>query len=188
MGSLMKKELNKTKSVFEKKSKMSLAKSTTALTCLVGLLIIFSESANATSTTTRTGTMDVATSIARSCTISAGTMTFAAYTGLEITAESALTINCTNGVAYSISLSENANPTPDYYLYLDGTPSATESNQLKVRFTHTGGTMTGATTAITGTGIGDNDTSKAITGTLAERQTGKTAGSFTRQMTLNIVY
>jgi len=183
----MKKELNKTKSVFEKKSKMSLAKSTTALTCLVGSLIIFSELANATSTT-GTGTMDVATSIARSCTITAGTMTFAAYTGSEITAESALIINCTNGVAYSISLSENANSTPDYYLYLDGTPSNTPSNQLKVRFTHTDGTMTGATTAITGTGIGANDTAKAITGTLAESQSGKTAGSFTRQMTLNIVY
>ena len=48
--------------------------------------------------------------------------------------------------------------------------------------------MTGAATALTGTGIGANDTAKAITGTLIASQTGKTAGSFTRQMTLNIVY
>jgi spore coat protein U-like protein len=180
----MKKELNKTKSVFEKKSKMSLAKSTTALTCLVGSLIIFSGSANAA---TATGSMDVATSIAQACTISAATMTFADYAGSEITAGSALTINCTNGLAYSISLSENADSSPDYYLYRGGTVSGTASNQLRVKFTHTGGTITGATTALTGTGTGTNDT-KTLTGTLAASQTGKTAGSFTRTMTLNIVY
>ena len=48
----MKKELNKTKSVFVKKSKMSLAKSTTALTCLVGALIISSDLGLAQTTTT----------------------------------------------------------------------------------------------------------------------------------------
>lgn len=184
----MNKEFNRTKSVFVKNSKMSLAKSTTALTCLVGSLIIFSGSANVATAVTATGQFEVSTSIASSCTISAPTMTFAAYTGTQITANTTLTINCTNGLAYSISLSENADASPDYYLYRGGTVSATASDQLRVKFTHTGGTITGATTAISGTGTGTDDTAKTITGTIAASQTGKTAGTFSRTMTLNIVY
>jgi spore coat protein U-like protein len=182
----MKKELNKTKGVFVKKTKMSLAKSTTALTCLVGALIISSDLG--AQTTTTTGSMAVATSVAASCTISAGTMTFAAYTASLITATSEITANCTNGTNYSISLSETPDSTPTYYLYRGGTVSATASNQLGVIFSHTGGTMVGATVAITGTGSGASQTAGTITGSIAGSQTGKTAGSFTRTMTLNLVY
>ena len=182
----MKKELNKTKGVFVKKTKMSLAKSTTALTCLVGALIISSDLG--AQTTTTTGSMAVATSVAASCTISAGTMTFAAYTGSLITATSEITANCTNGTNYSISLSETPDSTPTYYLYRGGTVSATASNQLGVIFNHTDGTMIGSTVAITGTGSGASQTAGTITGSIAGSQTGKTAGSFTRTMTLNLVY
>jgi len=180
----MKKELNKTKSVFVKKSKMSLAKSTTALTCLVGSLIIFSDLG---AQTTTTGSMGVATSIASSCTIAAGTMTFADYAGSLITATSEITANC-NAATFSISLSETPNSTPTYYLYRNGTVSATASNQLGVIFTHAGGTMVGATVALTGTGTSAPATVGTITGTMAANQTGKTAGSYSRTMTLNLVY
>ena len=182
----MKKELNKTKGVFVKKTKMSLANSTTALTCLVGALIISSDLG--AQTTTTTGSMAVATSIASTCTISAGTMTFAAYTGSLITATSEIKATCTNGTNYSISLSETANATDTYYLYRGGTVSATASDQLGVIFSHAGGTMIGATVAITGTGSGASQTAGTITGSIAGSQTGKTAGSFTRTMTLNLVY
>jgi spore coat protein U-like protein len=185
----MKKELKKTKGVFVKKSKMSLAKSTTALTCLIGSLIIVSSDLVGAQTTTATGSMAVATNIARTCTISATTMSFDPYTGsaTPLTKTSDITINCTNGVNYSISLNATAESSPDYYLYLGGTVTNTDSDRLKVRFTHTGGTITGATTAITGTGIGATQTS-ILTGTLAASQTGKTAGDFTRTFILNLVY
>jgi spore coat protein U-like protein len=185
----MKKELNKTKSVFVKKSKMSLAKSTTALTCLIGSLIIVSSDLVGAQTTTATGSMAVATSIARTCTISAAAMNFDAYTATLLTKTSDIIINCTNGVNYSISLSENADA-PDnitYYLYRGGAISGTAANQLGVIFSHTGGTMIGSTVAISGTGSGTTQTS-IITGTIAASQTGKTAGDFTRTMTLNLVY
>ena len=181
----MKKELNKTKSVFVKKSKMSLAKSTTALTCLIGSLIICSNSGLALSTS---GSMAVATSIAATCTISASSMTFAAYTGAEISATSDITVDCTNGSTYSISLSENANSSPQYWLYKGGTVSATPANQLGVIFTHAQGTMVGATVALTGTGVGSSTIVGAITGTIAGSQAGKAAGNFTRTMTLNLAY
>ena len=181
----MKKELNKTKSVFVKKTKMSLAKSTTALTCLIGSLIIVSSDLGAQTTTT--GSMAVSTSIASTCTISAGAMSFDPYLGSLITATSVVTATCTNGTNYSISLSENANATDTYYLYRGGTVSATASNQLGVIFSHAGGTMVGATVAITGTGTGATQNS-TITGSIAASQPGKTAGSFSRTMTLNLVY
>ena len=63
----MKKELNKTKGVFVKKSKMSLAKSTTALTCLIGSLIISSESGI---TATTSGSMIASGSVSSTCTVS----------------------------------------------------------------------------------------------------------------------
>ena len=183
----MKKELKKTKGVFVKKSKMSLAKSTTALTCLIGSLIIVSSDLVGAQTTTATGSMAVSTSIARSCTISAGTMNFDAYTETLLTKTSNIIINCTNGVSYSISLSQNADATDTYYLYRDGTVSATAANQLGVIFSHTDGTMIGSTVAISGTGSGTTQTS-IITGTIAASQTGKTAGDFSRTFTLNLVY
>jgi spore coat protein U-like protein len=183
----MKKELKKTKGVFVKKSKMSLAKSTTALTCLIGSLIIVSSDLVGAQTTTATGSMAVSTSIARSCTISAGAMSFLAYTGSLLTNTSDVTINCTNGVNYSISLNATADATDTYYLYRGGTVSGTEANQLGVIFSHTGGTMIGSTVAISGTGSGTTQTS-IITGTIAASQTGKTAGDFSRTFTLNLVY
>jgi len=132
--------------------------------------------------------MAVATSIAATCTISASSMTFGPYTGAEISATSDITVDCTNGSTYSISLSENANSTPQYWLYKGGTVSANATNQLGVIFTHAQGTMVGATVALTGTGIGSSTIVGAITGTIAGSQAGKAAGNFTRTMTLNLAY
>ena len=182
----MKKELNKSKNILIKKSKMSLAKTTTALTCLLGALIISTNNSKALSTTT--GSMVTSTSIASTCTVSAASMTFAAYSGTLITANSVVTANCTNGTTYTISFLETPDSTPAYYLYRGGTVSATASDQLSVTFTNGVGTMTNAAATITGTGTGSSATAGTITGTIAASQTGKTAGTFSRTMTLNIVY
>ena len=181
----MKKELNKNKNVFVKKSKMSFAKSTTALTCLVGSLIFYSDLRAVTVTTG----MAVATSVASSCTISAGSMTFGEYSGSEITATSVITQDC-NAPTFSISLAATPEAPPQtYYLYRGGTVSGTASNQLGVIFTHPGGAMVGSTVALTGTGTGTSGAVVGtITGTIAGSQSGKTSGNFTRTMTLNLVY
>jgi spore coat protein U-like protein len=182
----MKKELNKTKSVFVKKSKMSLAKSTTALTCLVGALIISSDLG---AQTTTTGSMIANGSVASSCTVSGATLAFAAYTGSLITATSLITTNCTNGTTYAISFNDTPDSTPAYYLVRTGGVSATASDRLNVIFTNTAGaTMTNGAATITGTGTGSDATAGTITGSMAATQTGKTAGSYTKTMTLNIVY
>jgi hypothetical protein len=182
----MKKELNKTKSVFEKKSKMSLAKSTTALTCLVGALIVSSDLGAATGTVS----MIVSSSIASYCNIAASTMTFGEYSGAQLTATSVITQDC-NSSTFTISLSE----TPDagsstYYLYKDRIVSIDATKQLGVVFAHPGGTMIGSTVAITGTGAGSTSGAAVatITGTMAGGQSGKASGSFGRTMTLNLTY
>jgi len=185
--STVRKELNKSKDVFVKKSKMSLAKSTTALTCLISALIITSESARAQTTTT--GSMVVSSSVASSCTISAASMTFAAYAASQITATSVVTANCTNGTTYAISFNDTPDVTPKYYLVRSGGVSTTASDRLEATFTNgAGATMTNGAATLTGTGTGSSATAGTITGTIAASQTGKTAGTFSKTMTVNLVY
>ena len=181
----MKKELNKTKSFFANKSKMSVAKSTTALTCLIGSLIISSESGM--SATTTTGQMVASSSVAASCTISAASMTFAAYTGTTISATSVITANCTNGTSYTISFNDTA--TGGIYYLTNTTTGLTDSgNRLEAGFTNGTTAMTAGAATITGTGTGSSATPGTITGTILLNQTGKTAGTYSKSMTLNLVY
>ena len=165
----MKKELNKTKSVFVKKSKMSLAKSTTALTCLIGSLIISSDLG---AVTTTTGSMLASGSVASTCTVSAATLAFAAYENSLITATSIVTANCTNGTTYNISFNDTPDSTPAYYLVRSGGSSSTLSDRLNVTFTNTAGaTMTNGAATISGTGTGSSATAGTITGSMAASQT-----------------
>jgi spore coat protein U-like protein len=182
----MKKELNKTKSVFVKKSKMSLAKSTTALTCLVGLLIVASDPAAAASTS---GTFLASTSVASACTISAATMAFDPYTGSDtITKTSAVTVNCSTGANYTISFNDTANGSGEYILQNTTTNINATGHQLLATFSNGGAAMTSGAATITGTGTGASSAAGTITGSIASGQTGKSAGTYSKTMTLNLVY
>ena len=182
----MKKELNKTKSVFVKNSKMSLAKSTTALTCLVGLFIVSSDPATAASTT---GSFVASTSVASACTISAGSMTFDAYTGSDtITKTSTVTVDCSSGTNYTISFANVADGNGKYILQRFG-GDVNSANQLLVSFANgASAAMTSGAATITGTGAGTSSSAGTITGTILSGQTGKTAGTYNATMTLNLVY
>ena len=182
----MKKELNKTKSVFVKKSKMSLAKSTTALTCLVGLFIVSSDPATSASTS---GTFTASTSVASACTISAGAMGFSAYTGLaDLTATSAVTVDCSVGSNYTIYFTDTANADGKYILQNTTTNTNSEGHQLLASFTNGSAAMTSGAATITGTGAGTSSAAGTITGTIASGQTGKSAGSYSKIMTLRLDY
>ena len=184
----MRKELNKTKDVFVKKSKMSLAKSTTALTCLVGLFIVSSDPATSTTTT---GSFIASASVTSACTFSAGAMGFGTYNSASnSTATSVLTVNCSTGQAYTISFNDSANGSGEYILQNTTTGISSTGHQLLVSFAKsTGGAMTSGAATITGTGIGAADTlTTSIVGTIASGQSGKAAGSYSKTMTLNLVY
>jgi len=166
-------------------SKVAIAKSTTALTCMLGLLI----TSEALAQTTTTGSMAVSTTVSSSCTVAAANMTFAAYTGAAITATSVITANCTNSTTFTISFNDTPDSSPAYYLVRSGGSSSTASDRINVTFTNTAGaTMTNATATITGTGTGSTATVGTITGSIAASQTGKTAGTYSKTMTLNLVY
>jgi len=182
----MKTELNKSKNILIKKSKMSLAKTTTALTCLVGLLIVASDPAAATSTS---GTFLASTSVSSACTISAGAMAFTAYTGAAtITQTSAVTVNCSTGSNYTVSFNDAANGSGQYILQNTTTNIASTGHQLLATFSNGVAAMTSAAATITGTGTGADATAGTITGSIASGQTGKSAGAYSKTMTLNLVY
>ena len=182
----MKKELNKTKSVFVKNSKISLAKSTTALTCLVGLFIVSSDPATSASTS---GTFIASTSVSSACTISAGAMAFSAYTGsATITQTSVVTVDCSTGTNYTVSFNDTADLSGKYILQNTTTGTNATGHQLLVTFSNGGAAMTQGAATITGTGTGASAAAGTITGSIASGQTGKSAGTYNKTMTLNLAY
>jgi spore coat protein U-like protein len=171
----------------KKKSKILLMKSTTKLTCLVGLLI-FCKSDFVGAQTTTSGTFLVSFGVSDSCSISADTMAFAPYTGSQITATSAVSVDCTSGTDYTISLNDTPNSGSVYYLvHTEGNPSVV-SNRLEMTFTNGSSILTQGNAAFRGKGIGSRSVAGTITGTIAGLQTGKVAGSYIKVMTLNVVY
>ena len=76
-----------------------------------------------------------------------------------------------------------------YKLIRATTDGSASANYIEASFTKSAGsTMTAGAATITGTGTGSAATAGTITGSIAASQTGKTAGTFSKTMTLNIVY
>ena len=136
--------MSSNKLFFKKRAKVVLAKSTTTLTCLLGLLIILRAPAQSA---TATGSMGVSTIVVgigsggvsvggSSCLVSAGNMTFAVYTGSSITATSAVSVNCTNNTSYSVSFNDTPEANPSYYLVLSGGSSANPVQRFNVTFSN----------------------------------------------------
>jgi spore coat protein U-like protein len=130
----------------------------------------------------------VSSSVAASCSFSVAAMTFAAYTGSTITAASAVTSNCTNGTSYTISFATSPDVTTLYYLTNSTTGLTDSSNRLESSYTNGSATMTAGAATITGTGSGATQNPGTITGTIASGQSGKTAGTYNKTITLNLVY
>ena len=171
----------------KKKSKISLMKSTTKLTCLASMLI-FCKSDFVVAQTTTSGTFLVSFGVSASCSISADTMAFAPYSGSQITATSAIRVDCTSGTDYTVSFNDTPNSGSVYYLVKTGGNASIESNRLDVTFTNGSSILTQGTAAFRGTGIGSSSVAGTITGTIAGLQTGKVAGTYVKIMTLNVVY
>lgn len=171
----------------KKKSKILSMKATTRLTCLVGMLI-FCKSDFVVAQTTTSGTFLVSFGVSASCSISADSMAFAPYSGSQITATSAVSVDCTSGTDYTVSFNDAANFGSTYYLVKTGGNASIESNRLDVTFTNGSSILTQGIAAFRGTGIGSRAVAGTITGTIAGLQTGKVAGTYVKVMTLNVVY
>jgi spore coat protein U-like protein len=162
-----------------------IANYTTALTCLTSLIIINTQPANAASTS---GQFTAQTVMSPSCTLSASTMGFAAYTGILITATSNLVVNCTNAAPFTLSFTDTDHTIGMYKLVRDATDGVATTDYLNISFKNAANaTMSNAGATITGTGIGSSATAGVITGTIAA-QAGRTAGTFAKTMTVNVDY
>jgi len=170
-----------------------IAFSSTALTTLLTASLLYNDSVLAQ--TTALGSVDVSASIGSSCSIfSADTMSFGAYTGAsDLTAETRITINCSTGVVYTISLTDPHQSTaPNYKLVriAAGSSESTLSDYLTIAFKKYGSNsyLEQTVSTIIGTASGTEAVAQTIQGVIAANQTGKTAGTFRKTVSLRLSY
>ena len=163
------------------------AQTTTALTSLIALLIV----SNNASAATTSSTFTAQTVAANACTIAATTMTFSsAYNLTALTQASDIVVNCTANANFSISFTDTADGVGagQYKLIRTGQDGQTSADFLNIAFNNGANTMTLSTTIASGTGTGSSATVGTITGIIAAGQASRTAGTFTKTMTLNVSY
>jgi spore coat protein U-like protein len=181
--------------VKKKNSKKVLAKSTTALTCMLSAAMIYAslETANATTTT---GTFTVSTNVGSVCTFSvSGAMSFGAYVP---SANSDATVNVmqnctvgTTGVVTFLTEYDAAGSAGDYRLYLGGNATASTSGFLTATF---GKTAYGSdllylgSNSFSAAGTGSEASIGTIYGRVASGQYSRSVGAFTRAITLVVTY
>ena len=175
------------------KNKKIKAFSTSALTTLLGALLVVTNISSSSATTSSDSTFDASASVASSCIISATAMTFSAYTETLITATTDVTANCTFGTTGTITLTTVADATTaNYYkLVRAGGSASTANDVLEVSFKKTSDStaLYSGSGSFSVTGTGSAVTSSAlITGTIAASQTAKTAGTFSKSLTLTVTY
>jgi spore coat protein U-like protein len=163
------------------------AQTTTALTSLIALLIV----SNNASAATTSSTFTAQTVAENACTLAATTMTFgSAYNLTQLTQSSDIVVNCTANATFSIYFTDAADGvgSGQYKLIRTTTDGTASANFLNIAFNNGTNTMTLNGATITGTGTGSSATAGTITGIIAAGQASRTAGTFTKTMTLNVAY
>ena len=175
---------------FNKCSAKKIALNSSALTSLLTFFFLYNQ--NVIAQTTASGNLDVNANISSSCSIfSAGTMNFGSYTGSELTAESPITIDCSNSTVYTITLTDSHQSSSPYYkLVRAGGSESTLSDYLQVAFRIYGSNtfLQQTVSTIVGTASGNESVAHTLQGVLTTGQTGKTAGSYSKVVSLNLSY
>jgi len=168
------------------------ARSTSALTCLVAVVMICQSTANATATTS-TANLVVTTNITHTCSIAAGTLGFGAYdnsgTALNSTIQTTLTSTCSTGAPHGIFIS-TADTGSGYWQMATGAGSATELINFSL-YTNTDRSSEQITTnvqIVSATGTGSATAVKTLYGKILTGQSTKNSGSYTKTLTLDIRY
>ena len=178
----------------KKNNKINKLKTTTALTLLTA--ITFFAQTHAVDATTSNNSLTPTASVARACAITATPMTFGSYLESEITATTTVTVTCTNGTDGSIAMTD-ATDGPDagsYKLIRVTAPvndGSLPENYLKITFKKTSNSdaMYSGTGTISVTGTGSAvTTGLGLTGTISAGQTSRTAGTFSKLITLTVTY
>ena len=168
------------------------SKTTSALTCLLGAVLLFNQTANAAPTTSA-GTMTVTTSVTATCSVTATELAFGAFANSGSVANSSsggvISTNCSSTLAHVLKVTETS--TAGVYQMITGDGVAT-TKQINFKL-YTGAAATGtqlseAVAFATATGTASTVAVATIYGQIAASQTGKEAGSYTKSIALSVTY
>jgi spore coat protein U-like protein len=120
-------------------------------------------------------------------------ISFGAYTDLDLTANSTITANCTNGTSATFAITTTADGTPNSYKLVRTGGSDTVANDYLLatffKAADYSGQLYQNNNTITYTGTGSSGTAGTIYGKVAAGQgTAKAPGSFTKTITVQVSY
>jgi spore coat protein U-like protein len=142
---------------------------------------------------TRTTTFNVNASVAANCLVSAGDLNFGSYVGTAaLTGTSAVSVRCTNGSGYTVSLSTGLGSYATRLLS-DGTNSLEYNLYTSAANTTVWGDGTNSSALVPGTGAGlalANAVTHTVYGTLPNNATNQAApaGSYSDTITVTVEY
>ena len=173
-------------------NKKTILKTTTALTCLIGAVLLFNQTANAAPTTSA-GTMAVSTSVGAVCSVTATELAFGTFANSGLVANSSsggiVSTNCSTSLVHTLHVTEESSS--GVYQMITGNGSGA-AKQINFRlYTAAGATGTQLSEAIafaTATGTAVSAAVATIFGQIAISQTGKEAGSYTKSIALSVTY
>jgi hypothetical protein len=173
-------------------NKKTILKTTTALTSLIGAILLFNQTANADPTTSA-GTMAVTTTVGAVCTVTATELAFGAFANSGSVANSSsggvISTNCSSALAHVLKVTESS--VSGVYTMITGDGIAT-TKQINFKL-YTGAAATGtqlseAVAFATATGTASTVAVSTIYGQISTSQTGKEAGSYTKSIALSVTY
>ena len=141
------------------------------------------------------GNMTVQTTVETACTVTAPTLTFANYTGLEITGTADITSNCTNGGLVVITLDDGEYPdtgdeatNPNRQMWIGSGEGDADFISYNIYTDSNKGTEwgTGADNDVHVSGTGSNETT-AVTAVIPAGETSK-AGTYTDTVKVTLTY
>ena len=173
-------------------NKKTILKTTTALTCLIGAVLLFNQTANAAPTTSA-GTMAVSTSVGAVCSVTATELAFGAFANSGSVANSSsggiVSTNCSSALVHTLKVTESS--ASGVYTMITGDGVAAEKKITFRLYTaaNAGGTQLSEAVAFaTATGSAVSAAVGTIFGQIAISQTGKEAGSYTKSIALSVTY
>jgi hypothetical protein len=178
-------------------NKKTILKTTTALTCLIGAVLLFNQTANAAPTTS-TGTMTVSTTVGATCSITATELTFGAFANTNSVAYSSagggiVSTNCSTANIHTLRIAAADTAASGLYKMTKSGGNVGTASQNITFSLHTeenaGGTqLTQSVAFATATGTGISAAVATLFGAIAINNSGKQDGSYSKSMSLSVEY
>lgn len=154
---------------------------------LLILSIFFAQNAMGGSTVSTN--LTVTANVVNSCVIGVSNLSFPNYSAAEVTAQSTITLTCTNGATYTISADKGtaAGATFANRIMKNGNNSLNYSLYTDSAYTIVWGDGSSSSQTIAGTGTGSSQT-VTIYGKIPAAQTSVVAGAYTDTVAVTIAY